>query len=63
MDLNELLFQHQIALIRSAEAPARCVCSAFDLVRHYETRIARHRRELGVAAYPRWSSEPCPGAA
>jgi hypothetical protein len=50
-------------LIRSAEAPARCVCSAFDLVRHYETRIARHRRELGVAAYPRWSSEPCPGAA
>lgn len=58
MDLNELLYQHQVALIRAAEVPARYARSAFDLVRHYEGRLARHRLELGVAAYPQWTARP-----
>jgi hypothetical protein len=27
-------------------------------VRHYETRIARLRQKLGVAAYPEWFGQP-----
>lgn len=56
MDLNELLYHHQVALIRAAEVSARRAHAAFDLVRHYEARLARHRQELGVAAYPRWTA-------
>jgi hypothetical protein len=56
MDLNELLYHHQVALIRAAQVPLRCTQSAFDLVRHYETRLAHHRLELGVVGYPRWSA-------
>ena len=63
MDLNEILYHHQIALIRAAEAPVRRARDAFDLVRHYEARLARHRLELGVAAYPRWAAQPQPGLA
>jgi len=56
MDLNQLLYHHQVALIRcaahEADSPARG--TRFDLVRHYEARIARLRRDLGVAGYPQW---------
>ncbi|WP_211183277.1 hypothetical protein [Novosphingobium sp. AAP1] len=34
------------------------VGSRYDLVRHYETRIARLRQKLGVAAYPEWCTLP-----
>lgn len=57
MDLNELLYHHQVALIRAVEVSARCTHAAFDLVRHYEGRLARHREELGVAAYPGWTAK------
>lgn len=54
MDLNHLLFQHQVAVLRATaprhgEGPAR-----FDLVRHYKSRIDRLRRNLGATAYPDW---------
>lgn len=53
MDLNQLLFHHQVALIRdsapAAEVPAP---SRFNLVMHYARRIGRLRREMGVALYP-----------
>ncbi len=57
MDLNDLLYHHQVALIRAAKVSASRTHAAFDLVRHYEARLARHRQELGVAAYPRWTAE------
>lgn len=60
MDLNEILFHHQVALIKAAEPlPGHCG-KAFDLVRHYETRLARLRANLGVAVYPQWSAAPAP---
>ncbi|TCM33701.1 hypothetical protein ACLIMP_23230 [Novosphingobium aerophilum] len=55
MDLNQLLFHHQIAVMRGhpGEAPSRG--SRFDIVAHYERRIARLRRETGTTPYPDWS--------
>lgn len=57
MDLNQLLFHHQIALIRYAarDQDDRERGSRFDLVRHYEIRIARLRNDMGVQSYPQWS--------
>lgn len=57
MDLNQLLYHHQLALIDYA---ARDTIddrhgSRFDLVRHYEKRIARLRHDMGVVPYPHWS--------
>jgi hypothetical protein len=61
MDLNQLLFQHQVALMNlakacdlrsSGDAFDTSSASRFDLVRHYERRIARLRTDLGVAEYP-----------
>jgi hypothetical protein len=63
VDLNHLLFQHQVAVI-DAQAPRdRRAGSRYDLVRHYETRIARLRQKLGVAAYPEWFGQPVAPAA
>ncbi len=53
MDLNQLLFQHQLALIRfETSKSAAFKGSQFDLVRYYEKRLKRLRREMGVAVYP-----------
>jgi len=59
MDLNQLLFHHQVALIRSgAPGTARSgpvpASPHFDLVAHYGKRIGRLRREMGVPRYPEW---------
>lgn len=54
MDLNQLLFHHQVALMRQA-VPLDCERergSRFNLVRHYEARIARMRHDMGVPVYP-----------
>lgn len=57
MDLNQLLFHHQIALIRYAahHKSDHKHGSRFDLVRHYETRIARLRHDMGVLTHQQWS--------
>lgn len=57
MDLNQLLYHHQISLIQFAthNKGNRDAGSRFDLVRHYETRIARLRQDMGVSSYPQWS--------
>ncbi|GLK45891.1 MULTISPECIES: hypothetical protein [Novosphingobium] len=57
MDLNQLLYHHQIALIEYAtrDKGSPEVRSRFDLVRHYEIRIARLRQDMGVSTYPQWS--------
>ncbi|EJU14866.1 hypothetical protein QUC32_11715 [Novosphingobium resinovorum] len=57
MDLNQLLYHHQIALMEFASRSkgSRDAGARFDLVRHYETRIARLRQDMGVSAYPQWS--------
>lgn len=62
MDLNQLLFHHQLALIKLDTGEPDTVTSVstddapgsrFDLIRHYETRIDRLRRDMGVSGYPR----------
>lgn len=55
MDLNELLLQHQIALMNAAcLARDTFLGSRFDMVQHYERRLRKLRRELGEAQYPEW---------
>ncbi|MGH6786322.1 MAG: hypothetical protein ACREBO_05785 [Novosphingobium sp.] len=47
MDLNELLFRHQVALIRAGQAAAsRC-----NPVAHYAGLLRELRARLGVATY------------
>ncbi|MFK4872667.1 hypothetical protein [Novosphingobium sp. ZW T3_23] len=55
MDLNQLLSNHQIALIRYAvgNGDAEERGSQYDLVKDYESRIARLRHAMGVPAYPK----------
>jgi hypothetical protein len=51
MDLNQLLYQHQVALIRAADSPGTGRAGpTSDLVRHYANRITayRERRDLFV---------------
>ncbi len=51
MDLNELLRQHQIALINAGNDPCVGPDHGLRMVRHYARRIARLRTELGVRQY------------
>jgi hypothetical protein len=51
MDLNELLRQHQIALINADSGPCACKDDGFSRVRDYAKRIADLRAELGVRQY------------
>ncbi|WP_169053485.1 hypothetical protein [Alteraurantiacibacter aquimixticola] len=50
MDLNQLLYHHQIALM-NASRPADASSDAiyFDLARHYVRRIQRYRAENGLS--------------
>lgn len=54
MDLNQLLFEHQVALMRCTanSDTLKRQASFCERVRHYETRILNLRKEMGVAAYP-----------
>ena len=57
MDLNQLLFHHQVALIRSDASNAGApLGSRFDMVSHYEKRIARLRQDMGTSHYPAWTA-------
>lgn len=59
MDLNELLFHHQVALIHGAETPQRSAGGDHDLARPFESMLLRLRDELGAAAYPRLTEQVC----
>lgn len=53
MDLNQLLFHHQVALMNNFGTIHHISQgSNFDLVAYYEERIARLRRQMGVFQYP-----------
>lgn len=55
MDLNALLFHHQVALISATQQTDDCEASdGIELARDYAHRIARLRREMGVSQYPDW---------
>jgi len=51
MDLNELLKQHQIALINAEQHGSGQGKSNLCLVGHYAKRIKALRAELGVQQY------------
>ena len=53
MDLNQLLYHHQIALIHASQQNVpHGGSSQFDLVRHYAKRIRVYRSEHGLSQYP-----------
>ncbi|SMD09829.1 hypothetical protein [Novosphingobium sp. B1] len=51
MDLNQLLYHHQVALI---EAQTSVSANPFDLVGYYRSRIAKMRMTLDTPDVPRW---------
>lgn len=52
MDINELLYHHQIALMRAAQMQSSSSsASRFDLVRHYAKRIRDYRQTHSLAQY------------
>lgn len=64
MDLNHLLYHHQLSLIRAGTQPAVDQAGALRLVTHYQTRIDRLRLSMGVSPYPNWcSAAPSAGVA
>ncbi len=52
MDMNQLFYQHQMALMDAGRARQTGVATAnYDLVRHYGKRINRFREGRGLAPY------------
>ena len=52
MDLNQLLYHHQVALIHAARAPSDSkTLAAFDLVRHYGKRLRHYRERHDLPRY------------
>lgn len=52
MDLNHLLYNHQIALINEQQASCADERQAFfDLVEHYAMRIQQLRKHAGLPRY------------
>ena len=59
MDLNHLLYHHQLCLIQAESPSVASRPGALKLAVHYQTRIDRLRRELGISRYPDWhGSDP-----
>ncbi|WP_156495559.1 hypothetical protein [Croceicoccus estronivorus] len=62
MDLNELLFQHQVALINANESHQVAFKEChFASVRYYAERIRQRRGELGVSQYRPLVETPAAG--
>ena len=53
MDLNQLLYHHQIALMNERCSPL----SATNLVEHYARRLRRYRAEMGLGYTAFWDGE------
>ncbi len=52
MDLNQLFYHHQVALIRAAQARSSSIAnSPFDLVAHYAKHIRAYRKEHELMQY------------
>ena len=53
MDLNQLLYHHQIALMNQRRSPL----SASSLVEHYARRLRRYRAEMGLGYPAFWQGQ------
>ena len=53
MDLNHLLYHHQLSLMGNASDDAASRVNASRLASHYQRRIDRLRHQLGALPYPR----------
>lgn len=62
MDLNQLLYHHQVALIHKTSPRPVWAGSRFSMVSYYERRISRMRRDLGVTPYPDWLKAAAPAS-
>ena len=54
MDLNHLLYHHQLSLMESASGDVASQGNASRLASHYQRRIDRMRHQMGALPYPRW---------
>jgi transposase-like protein len=63
MDLNHLLYHHQLSIMQAASLPAVSRAGAYRLVKHYQTRIDRLRHQMGVSSYPDWCGAAVPAGA
>lgn len=62
MDLNQLLANHQIAVMNQCSAKTlQDRRTYFDLVGYYSERIRKHRIEVGLPRYS-WTDAPRPSA-
>lgn len=60
MDLNQLLFNHQLALMNQhAARGAEDEAAYFDLVGYYAERIRKQRISAGLPRYP-WTDNSRP---
>ena len=51
MDLNQLLYNHQVAKMNATRSASRADRETyFDLVGYYEKRIAAFRKDAGLSA-------------
>ena len=61
MDLNQLLANHQRALMNERAATSTCDrATYFDLIGYYAERIRKQRSAAGLPRY-RWSADPLAG--
>lgn len=52
MDMNQLLYNHQVALMNQREAKTLVdQMTYFDLVGYYAERIRKYRLDVGLARY------------
>lgn len=61
MDLNHLLYHHQLSVLQAQTCEGVAGTRAAHLAEHYRKRIERLRRQMGVAVYPSWCG-PAAGA-
>lgn len=54
MDVNELLYHHQVSLIQASTRLGAARDCALRLVKHYQTRIDRQRQEARTPFDPLW---------
>lgn len=61
MDLNHLLYHHQLSVLRAETSDGVASTRASHLAEHYRKRIERLRVRMGVSPWPAWCG-PAAGA-
>lgn len=54
MDLNHLLYHHQLSVLNAETRNGVAGTRASHLAEHYHKRIERLRQQMGVSSWPAW---------